>query len=325
MSREDSQDQRDQDSGQIPIHTRIRNRRQERGLAAYELAKRVGVSPSYVSLIEKGVKVPSEEVAGKLAVALDDDPELYRAWAHTSRYGDLEDTAISVARMRRYSDPRLRDRVSSGEDLADFEDTGEYDVSLLEGEQLLGDAELMTTSKEAPGVVSERRESSAPAGATRRTIARLLRPGKHAYEQIPNLVEVPVIQDRLDPGTGRRIPPELMLHTLHLDRATLPARPIRRPFAYRVSEEGVERVRGLLSPGDLVVINSRPVKRVSPERIYAVRFRDRIVLTRALFKDGTLLLLPPPEGGEFDVMEVRKPSQLPGLIAGTVVLTMRMS
>ena len=52
---------------------RIRNRREARGLAAYALAARVGISPSYLSLIESGSKVPSDEIAARIAMALDDD------------------------------------------------------------------------------------------------------------------------------------------------------------------------------------------------------------------------------------------------------------
>jgi hypothetical protein len=44
----------------LPLHERIRRRRQALKLAGQELAGRAGISPAYISLIEKGVKIPSE-------------------------------------------------------------------------------------------------------------------------------------------------------------------------------------------------------------------------------------------------------------------------
>ena len=107
----------------IPMHERIRNRREELGLAAHELAKLAGVSPSYISLIESGAKIPSEEVARRIAQALDDNPRVYAAWSHTSRYGEpdryLED-ARDLAALT--TDPKARRRLASGEDLDLFRD-----------------------------------------------------------------------------------------------------------------------------------------------------------------------------------------------------------
>lgn len=73
----------------------IRERRAERGLDGAELAKRAGISPSYVSLIESGHRTPNEETAARIAEALGDDPQLYRVLAARSRLGDaIRDPAI---------------------------------------------------------------------------------------------------------------------------------------------------------------------------------------------------------------------------------------
>ena len=66
---------------------RIRMKRTQIGLTGAELAQRADISPSYVSLIEKGAKVPDEDVAARIARALRDDEDLYRAWARASRLG----------------------------------------------------------------------------------------------------------------------------------------------------------------------------------------------------------------------------------------------
>jgi transcriptional regulator with XRE-family HTH domain len=65
----------------------MKARRDRLGINSAELAERAGISASYVSLIEKGAKVPDEEVAASLARALDDDEALYRGWSRASRLG----------------------------------------------------------------------------------------------------------------------------------------------------------------------------------------------------------------------------------------------
>ena len=79
----------DRRAGRIPLHERIRNLRHKLGITGYELAERAGISPSYVSLIEKGLKVPHPEVAIRIARVLGDDEDLYAAWARSARHGDL--------------------------------------------------------------------------------------------------------------------------------------------------------------------------------------------------------------------------------------------
>src|SRR5512144_2856932 len=69
------------------LNARIRTRRTQLGLTGAELSQRADISPSYVSLIERGTKVPDEDVAARLAKALRDDEDLYRAWARASRLG----------------------------------------------------------------------------------------------------------------------------------------------------------------------------------------------------------------------------------------------
>ena len=66
-------------------HARIRAVRQKKGMTGNELARRVNVSPSYISLIEKGEKVPKEDVAVRIARALNEPEEAYRIWAATHR------------------------------------------------------------------------------------------------------------------------------------------------------------------------------------------------------------------------------------------------
>jgi transcriptional regulator with XRE-family HTH domain len=99
----------------LPVHERIRNRREARNLTGAQLAKRAGVSPAYVSLIERGLKVPAEAKAVAIARSLEDDPDLYRHWARAGRHPTTNDA------RRRYdpisADVRLRRSLAAGEPL----------------------------------------------------------------------------------------------------------------------------------------------------------------------------------------------------------------
>ena len=75
----------------LSIPQRIADRRKRRKLAGYQLAKKAGISPSYLSLIERGHKLPSVEVAVRIARALGDREELYRAWVETADVEDEQD------------------------------------------------------------------------------------------------------------------------------------------------------------------------------------------------------------------------------------------
>ncbi len=78
----------------LSLHRRIRTLRVRRGLTGLELARRVGVSPSYVSLIEHGEKVPSEDVAVRIARALEDREDLYRVWSAMARMDERTRRAL---------------------------------------------------------------------------------------------------------------------------------------------------------------------------------------------------------------------------------------
>jgi len=50
--------------------TRLKRRRMEKGLRSKELAEKLSISKPYMSQIEKGLRVPSEELLIKLAAVL---------------------------------------------------------------------------------------------------------------------------------------------------------------------------------------------------------------------------------------------------------------
>jgi hypothetical protein len=57
--------------------------------------------------------------------------------------------------------------------------------------------------------------------------------------------------------------------------------------------------------------------------VYAVRHRGRILLGRLVVYGRSLLLLPAPEGGEAEALEIGPAKKAGRLIAGRVVLSIR--
>lgn len=55
----------------------IRERRKELGLKVFELAKKVGVNPVYITQIEKHNKLPSHNVFMKIEEVLGRDSDIY--------------------------------------------------------------------------------------------------------------------------------------------------------------------------------------------------------------------------------------------------------
>jgi len=304
---------------------RIRNRRNLLGMTGAELAKRIGVSPSYVSLIESGAKIPSPSVAERIARALRDSPDLYQAWVFSARQGGWR-TALRQSRVwNAYStDPTSLERVASGEDVADLE-SRDADYALADEavtEELLGFApdhldESMAKSAESAPPEEARRSIG---GAIGDLFRRKTRP-----EEAPRgftLLEIPVLEDGADPGDGDEVDESQTVDTLFLDSRLFGTADLRRPFAYRPGDRALRRISERIRPGDHVVLSSG-VPQLRPETIVAVRFRREVVLARALLKKTALLLLPAAGAGDFDVIELGDPDALHGLVVGHVVLTVR--
>ncbi len=270
----------------MPLHERIRNLRQKRGLTGHELARKAGISPSYVSLIENGLKVPEEAVAVAIAGALGDDQSLYRAWARTARHGDLAETRDVLDRALRISqDQGLRRRLARG------------------------DAMDLPANEPPP---ADRSVGSPPAALPRERAAG------YPERQEPSVLTVPVLAEGTDPDAGS--PP--VVERVRIDAAAIPPEDRAGLFAYRVSSRGAARLRGKVEPGALVVI-SRRFRPPAPERIHAVRVRGEIVLSRTLAKGSVLLLLPSEGEGDFEDLDAGDPSRLRELLLGSVVLSLK--
>jgi transcriptional regulator with XRE-family HTH domain len=293
----------------LSLHIRIAKRRQALGMTGLDLAEKAKVSPSYVSLIENGVKIPSEDVAEALARALDDDPELYRAWAQSGRIGDLEGAWERLHRARRFaSNPAMRRWLDSGEDLREPPLLLAAEERAESPERPVEDGRTFIASAMAAARVAD--WNAAPCldddGAPRRNAA---------------FVEVPVLSECADPG-DETIPADVIVDVLRLDPRVFGHREPLRPFAYRPRERAIARVRDLIHPGDWVVLDSRP-RELSADHVHAVRFRERVILSRVLAKRDSLLLLPSEGRSDVEVLDLPPGELQKRLIVGSVAVTIR--
>jgi transcriptional regulator with XRE-family HTH domain len=267
-----------------PIGQRIKDLRVARGLTLQELADKVGVAPSHVFHVESGDKVPSEELAVKLARALRDDEDLYRAWARARSRSDFY-TAVESAGV-----------------LAEYMRSAKQ--AMVEGPVRREATQEQWERPQVYGALDEERSSALFA--------------KHIAMPSPARLLIPMIAAGEDPGPEPAL--SQVLEVLRLDpRALDPAEPLERPFAYRLTGATTQRVEGLL-PDRGVAIFTRRVLPVVPHEIYAVRREGRIVLSRAMWNGRELLLLPAPGASDFVVLPAANEADVAMLIVGRVAV-----
>lgn len=271
------------------LNARMRVRRSQLGLTGADLAQRAGISPSYVSLIEKGAKVPDEDVAADLARALDDDEDLYRAWARAARLG-----------LRKLG---LLNRLEAASRTPAY-------VSLVESGQALP---RLADSAEAEDLASRMREVagrlSSPA------------PAVEALPGSPSVVSIPVFAEGVDPEQLDSAEPGwAVVDRLLLDRRIL-GQASEGLFACEVTTRAMKHLRGVVQPGDHIVFQRGG--HVAPDRICAVRQGAGLVLTRVLFNGRSLLLLPGEGESGFEALEVQDETTLGDVIVGSHVLLIR--
>lgn len=293
----------------LSLHARMRTRRSQLGLTGAELAQRAGISASYVSLIEKGAKVPDEDVAAGLARALDDDESLYRTWARATRLGlhdlDLLNRLEVIART-----PAYVSLVESGQPLPRLDSPA---TPPLPGDEA---TELAARMLE---VASQLRSVPAPGELVPLPQPEAL-PESHTAAAV---IRVPVLAEGADPNrlaTPASSPPAIRDEML-VDRRLFAEQEPGPLFAYDVTPEAMKHLRGIAAPGDRIVF--RHGKQVTPDRICAVRTGHGIVLARVLFKGRSLLLLPGEGEPDFESVELPDPKGLAGVLAGTHVLLIR--
>jgi transcriptional regulator with XRE-family HTH domain len=270
----------------------VRARREAQDKTVRDLAAELGKSPAYVSMVENGKQAPDPEMMQLLVDVLD-------------IHGPLRTALLAWAELRRPSDA-LSSMGAARQLRGAVEELGELDVEHSQLLQML-DREVLRSGRWWRASAPLAEAAAMPTWVESRRAA-------HGIPVVPEGME--------HSGRGQRPGVE----TLALDAKLLSDIPHgSRPYAWRLSRRGVERVPDVLSAGDYVVIV--PVKRARVQRhddIWVVRLRGEFVLGRLLAKGRQLMLLPPPgshEGYEF-VEPARSPKSRT-YVAGRVALAIR--
>jgi len=287
------------------IPRRIRKYRERQQIASYQLANMARISPSYLSLIENGQKVPSVEVAERIAKALGDDPDLYRAWVETADDKDLDARADRLEKFRQMSMPkpsvlhrRGRSRLrgwlagrTKGVTEDESPEPDDFRVGLV-NEGIRGVQMDHPPALETLGLSESDRELTC---------------------------SVPLLKEGVDPARGR----QSIEGTIEVDLRFLgDDQDAEDLFAYRVTSRSIERVKNIVLPGDTLVFAANP-EGVDTTAIYAVRVGSKIVLSRIVYSEPTLLLMTSDHYQEPIQVDVGNEDGLFLVLAGVVVTGIR--
>lgn len=277
----------------MDLHRRIRTLRLRRGMTGMELARKAGVSPSYVSLIEHGEKIPSEEVAVRIAQSLGEREDLYRVWAATSRMD--EKTRLAVLRLRAVdgSSPRL--------ETAEEGEAGEKEVQaeVLEGE-------ILPESRRPPG------RPRIPGRFEFPVTYRLEDDSQAPTLRVPLLV--PGAVDIADPPQEEQVEALVAIDSRIVGRADSSGL-----VALRLDENNSRFVQSWLRPQDMVIIDRHPAA-FSPGLIHAFQLEDGLRLARAVFTEKSALLVPDPQSAESPLALPLPPGEeFSSTVFGTVI------
>jgi transcriptional regulator with XRE-family HTH domain len=249
--------------------------RQARGQSIRQFAQELGVSATFVSLVEAGKKTPGEDLAARWAELLGINPRVFLAWIRSRPREDVQ-AALQGSAEYRYvlEDPNVQVRV------AGFDQIGF--------------------------------EPATPQGKPRRT-----QEAKSPASTREGVLRVPLIREGSDPSTE----PE-PLDYVTVQEELLRGERLVRPFAYRLSTQGVLRVFRTLQAGDYAIV-SRESGPPDRREIYAVRVRNRIVLGRVMERGSDILLLLSDQG-EAEIEALRaEGGKARSLIVGRVVAAIR--
>lgn len=254
-------------------------------MTGIELARRAAVSPSYISLIEHGEKLPSEEVAVRIARALGEREELYRVWAATARMD--EKTRQAVMRMRG------------------------------------GESALRPVPRAPAEIPAETELPRRPPGRPRVRESAEFQVAHHLEEEgHAPVLRIPLLVPGALPLHEPPAPDEVEA-LLAFDARALDRRSARGLVALRVDDLNGREVSSWLQPRDLVVLEQHPAH-FDPSLLHAFRLDDTLVLARGSVGPGVLLVLPDPShAGSPRVVPLSRPEELAAFHLGTVIWSSR--
>ncbi len=233
-----------------PVAARIRTLRMSQGLSYKKLSEASGgLATSFLFNIEHGRKVPGEEVAARIAIALGDSAyeQLYRAWA------------------------RVKSRGRNGR--------GDHESMLGAWERLRAGFGITDTAAAetavAPALERNAGDATRDAGRLRVPVLATASDPGDGVRPGPELV---VNTLSLDPSCYG--------HDAGLARERFVR--LRRPFAFPLEAEQAARAPGLPA-GYLAVVTREPLADGMPDAVYVVRVHGRLeVVTAQAFRGAPL-------------------------------------
>lgn len=344
-----------------PLAALIRKLRARRGLSLQALGRLVEASAPHLYHIETGRKLPSEELAARIARALDQDPDVFRAWVRATGRSDWRTTHHATILLDNYiRDPEVaRLMAEAGIDVQSVlselraEEPGGLspharptattrEVTGIEAaaRSVLGHeaAAREAASYEAGAREAAAREAAAYEAGAQAVVASRLEPSRHtlaaesraAYRSVPGdahshaRILVPVLDPGRDPAQRGW---SIMLRrgaALRLDPGDLATvEHLDHPFAYALTPEIARRAAGALPSEGFAILTREAGWPPDPGHIYAVRHQERIELGPVMWNGGELLLLPPPGATDFVVLRTAADWQGSEVLRGRVVLIAR--
>ncbi len=280
-------DKREVEQGRDPVSARLLEmlylRRKEKGWTVRDLARAAGVSPSYISLIENGHKVPDPATMERIGRALEIEPGLLNAWVTVQGRGTHVGESIEAAYHLRQS-PEL------------FPNAPVMAAAAMPGP-------AATFARDALEL------STGPVAATELPLPARYVIGVVLAGEGREPTEAEIRDGDRRVWIDRRALPE---------RGAL-----RGAFAWRLSQKGLARVTGLYRRGDFVIIAPGvwAPDAIHPRQVYAVRHDGQVLLTRIAWADGRLVLLgPDSDPGATIVVDAKTEAALRRVVVGRVIV-----
>jgi transcriptional regulator with XRE-family HTH domain len=279
----------------------LRRLRDARGWTVRDLARAAGLpstSAGYISQLESGLKVPSADLARKLAKLLGDEQDIFTLWALTGKRADPGESALARRQLARLlDDPRLAHDPHFTHPLMARIESARRELSVRQEAPEETRAPVRRAARwiALPGTQAP----PEPAG-----MARFMAAPPPAASPEPRALRVPLLPEGLDPTRARSYAELDALSggaSVRIEADVLRTHTVHLPFAYRLSEQGARRVPGLLRAGDVVIVTRTPGP-IVPHEVYAVRLDGAIVLSLLMWNGRQLLLLPGEGEDDFVVL-----------------------
>lgn len=298
-----------------PIGRLIRERRLTLGLSLAQLAEKVGIGQTSISLIaamEHGTLPPRRDVAEKLADVLGIDRDLLIEWS-SMRVSPHSPTEV-LERRERY-DEVLRDTWETN--IQPLLDSRIERVTRLAASPLLASGVRARSSPSSPHGVVHGGRGDRSAGVPPAPAAAAIA-GPPSFSRSSDILVYPA---GVDPERFRGTPVGT-LERAQVEKLVQGKAELIRPIAYLIDPDDLERLRRPSYPDTppTYALISRPLPVVIDSREpYAIRYGKRVILAYCAWDGRELVVLEPPGQRGFARLKARNVDALEVIVVGQVV------